>query len=128
VVERIGVTDVDLRRLLNLVDPARCGESGEFVPDSLLRDLPDALGCDEASFQVCDPYLRQWGAVQALAPDETDSNSATEGLAIYWAAFWEAFCYPQLSGDFVNVRRTACRAWGRVRGGPRFMSSRAADR
>jgi hypothetical protein len=57
VVERIGVSEADLRRLLAAVDPARGGDSAEFVPDPLLRDLPELFGCDAIAVQVVDPYL-----------------------------------------------------------------------
>src|SRR5215471_16895219 len=38
---RIGVTTTDLRQLLDVVDPARAGESGDLVPYSLLHDVAD---------------------------------------------------------------------------------------
>jgi DNA-binding CsgD family transcriptional regulator len=120
-VERVGISESDLRRLLDLVDPSRCGESGEFVPDSLLRDMPGVLGCDEVTFQTCDPYLRQWGGVQAVAPRDHDLHLDSEGLSIYWAAFWEAFCHPQLSGDFSSVRRSSDRVPG-TGPGPRWAA------
>jgi DNA-binding CsgD family transcriptional regulator len=104
VIERIGISESDLHRLLDLVDPARCGESGEFVPESLLRDLPAAFGCDDATYQVCDPYTPGVGSVQALVDDPTDDDPEITTLGR--AAFWEAFCYPQVTGDFVTVVRS----------------------
>ena len=64
-VERVGISEVDVRRLLELADPARSGEGGAFVPDSLLSDLPELFGCDDASFQQLEPYENQ-GSIQAL--------------------------------------------------------------
>jgi DNA-binding CsgD family transcriptional regulator len=113
VVGRVGISESDLRRLLELVDPARHGESGEFVPDSFLRDLPAVLGCDWATFHVMDPY-RWEGSVQELVEDPLDKIPEVDELGR--AAFWEAFCYPQRSGDFVSVTRSTDRLPGVGRG------------
>ena len=113
IIERIGIADSDLRGLLDLVDPARCGERGAHVPDSLLRDLPRAIGCDVATFQVMDPY-RWEGEVQALEDDPLDDLPDVDRLSR--AAFWEAWSYPQRSGDFVTVTRSSDRIPGVQRG------------
>jgi DNA-binding CsgD family transcriptional regulator len=114
--ERIGVSETDLRRLMDLVDPARCGEPGEFVPDSVLADLAGALGCDEASVQVMDPYRREWVGQQMFGASIIDD---AEVRAAFWPAYWEAYAYPQLSGDFVSVTRMTDALPG-VRLGPKW--------
>ena len=111
--ERVGISEADVRRLLQLVDPARCGASGEFVPDSLLRDLPAFFGCDSATFQVFDAADDQC-AVQALVPDPLDGLSELDRLGL--AAYWEAFSYPERSGDYANVIRSSDRLPGVARG------------
>lgn len=116
-VERVGVSETDLRRLLEAVDPARIGDPGEFVPDSCLRDLPELFGCDAITVQVVDPYRRQFIGIQAVRPDPLGRNSDLQQLL--WPAFWEAFSHPQRSGDFVSVTRSSHRLPG-VRWGPRW--------
>jgi DNA-binding CsgD family transcriptional regulator len=103
-VERVGISEADVRRLLELAHPARCGGSGEFVPDSLLSDLPEFFGCDDASFQEFDPYEGQ-GSTQALVEDALDELPGVNRLGL--AAYWEAFSYPQRSGDYTRITRSS---------------------
>jgi DNA-binding CsgD family transcriptional regulator len=105
-VERVGITESDLRRLLELAEPARCGGSGEFVPDSLLSDLPEFFGCDDASFQQFEPYEDQ-GSIQALVEDPLDKLPEVDRLGR--AAYWEAFSYPQRSGNYTSITRSTDR-------------------
>jgi DNA-binding CsgD family transcriptional regulator len=98
--ERIGVTESDLHALLDMVDPARCGEEGEFLPQSMLVDLADLFDCDEVEFQVAEPGRVSWQSTVSL---EGSDDPVVQ--AAFWRAFWEACGYPQLGGDFVSVLR-----------------------
>ena len=115
-VERVGISEADVRRLLELADPARCGGSGEFVPDSLLTDLPEFFGCDDATFQQFEPYEDQ-GSTQALVEDPLDELPEADRLGL--AAYWEAFSYPQRSGDYTSITRSSDRL-PQVFRGPHF--------
>jgi DNA-binding CsgD family transcriptional regulator len=101
-VERIGVSESDLRRLMDLVDRARCGQDGEYLPTSVLLDLADLLGCDEVDVQVMDPYARELAGLQTPQGLAVDSEHL---ISLFWPAFWEAYSYSQQSGDFVSVTR-----------------------
>jgi hypothetical protein len=50
---------------------------------------------------VGDPYEQGIWWVQALVDDPVDDDPEVGA-----AAFWEAFCYPQVTGDFVTVVRS----------------------
>jgi DNA-binding CsgD family transcriptional regulator len=98
--ERIGVTESDLHALLDLVDPARCGEEGQFLPQSMLVDLNDLFDCDDVEFQVADSGRVSWQSTDLL-----EGSDDPEVQAAFWRAFWEGCCYPQRNGDFVSVLR-----------------------
>ncbi len=100
---RIDVTASDLRRLLDVVDPARAGEPGDHVPYSLLRDIADLVPCDDVTFQVQDPY-HHTHSVQGVVPDDCGDLDA-ELLELWWPAFWESCAYPERSGDYTTVTR-----------------------
>jgi DNA-binding CsgD family transcriptional regulator len=117
-VEQLGVTETQLRRLLDVVDPARCGEPGAHVPGSTLVDLADLLGCDHATFQVMDPYRREI-STQSLDPSEDGPDPELD--ALWWPAFWESCSYPQRSGDYTSVIRGSDRLPG-VAAGPRWAA------
>ena len=50
----------DLRRLLGVVDPERCGEPGDELPESLLSDLAELIPCDQVAFTRLNPVRRIW--------------------------------------------------------------------
>lgn len=114
-VERIGISEADLRSLEDLLDPARAGEPGEHVPESLLQELPNVMGCDDAKYSAWDPYSRL-GSLQVSDGDGIDPYEA-----LSWPAFWEGFCYPQISGDWISVTRSTDRLPG-VRRGPKVAA------
>lgn len=100
---QIDVTTSDLRRMLDLVDPARAGEPGEYVPFSLLEDIADLVPYDAVNFQVQDLiHHRLLG--QGRVPDD-DGAPDGELLELWWPAFWESCSYPQRSGDYATVTR-----------------------
>jgi DNA-binding CsgD family transcriptional regulator len=101
----MGISEHDLRLILDVVDRNRCGKAGVHVPDSLLRDLRNLIDYDDATFQVMDPYRR------TISFQEAGSTTDQSGLdpeidALWWPAFWEHCSYPQLTGDYSNVLRS----------------------
>jgi DNA-binding CsgD family transcriptional regulator len=98
--ERLGISAADLSLILDVVDRHRCGEPGQHVPDSMLRDLAKLVPFDDATFQVMDPY-RHVMSIQAVEP----SAEGDDDLDLWWPAFWEHCSYPQRSGDYASVWR-----------------------
>ncbi len=117
---RIDVTTSDLRRLLEIVDPARAGEEGQHVPFSLLQDIGDLVPCDCVAFQVLD-LIRQTGELQGADPSEVGPDLDAEHQALWWPAFWESCSYPQRSGDYSTVIRESDVLPG-VSEGPRWAA------
>jgi DNA-binding CsgD family transcriptional regulator len=101
--EAIGISSADLRVILDVVDPDRCGEAGEHVPDSVLHDLAQLVPYDDATFQVMDPYQRMI-SIQSLEP-EPELAADADVDALWWPAFWEHCGYPLRSGDYARVIR-----------------------
>lgn len=101
--EQLCITESDLRLILDVVDPDRCGEDGEHVPDSMLRDLSRLIACDAATFQVMDPYR------QEISIQDTDDDGELDDdvLALWWPAFWEGCAYPMLTGDYATIMRSS---------------------
>ncbi len=111
--ERIGITASDMRLILDVVDRGRCGERGEHLPDSVLRDLRRLVPFDEATFQVMDPY-RHTMSVQS---DDPAAESGTiDDLDLWWPAFWEHCAYPLVSGNYSAVIRGSDDVPGQVAG------------
>jgi DNA-binding CsgD family transcriptional regulator len=100
VIEQLGISAADVSLILDVVDRHRCGEAGQHLPDSMLRDLAKLVPFDDATFQVMDPY-RHAMSVQAVEP----SDDGDGDLDLWWPAFWESCSYPQRTGDFASVWR-----------------------
>jgi DNA-binding CsgD family transcriptional regulator len=100
----IGISDRDLRLILDVVDRSRCGQAGEHVPDSLLRDLGHLIAYDDATFQVMDPYRRSL-SVQSASPEGSGDAEDAAVDDLWWAAFWESCSDPVRSGDYASVVR-----------------------
>lgn len=120
-VERVSVSEADLRRLLEAVEPARCTGPGAEVPDSSLRDLPAALGCDFASLQVTNLSAHTEFVQCPAFPDDKEFEDDPEFDRLSWLAHEEAFSYPQRSGDYVSVTRSTDTLPGVTRG-PHFWA------
>jgi DNA-binding CsgD family transcriptional regulator len=123
VTETTTLSTTDLQRLLAVVDPARCGGPGRFVPESFLSDLAALVGADDVTFQVMDPYRRTI-ALQSTDPGDNDDQD-DDITTLWWRAFWESCCYPERSGDFSSVWRTGDRLPG-VHTGPHWHAFAAA--
>jgi DNA-binding CsgD family transcriptional regulator len=118
-VTRPSIRETDLRRILDLVDPQRCGDEGEFVPQSFLTDLALLIPACDVTFEVVDPYSRTI-ALQEATADPVDDDDVDEDVSeLWWAAFWESCSYPQRSGDFSSVWRSQDSLPG-VHKGPRW--------
>jgi hypothetical protein len=100
--ETIGISETDLRHLLDVVDRDRCGGPGEHIPTSVLCDLVTVVACDDVTFQVMDPY-RQTGSIQDSGAVEYSGDE--EEWDLWWPAFWEHCSYSLRSGDYVSVTR-----------------------
>lgn len=101
--ERMTIADADLRLILDVVDRARAGERGAYVPHSALRDLTALVPFDDATFQVMD--LRA-ATVSLQSVDDPEAFN-DEDLDLWWPAFWEHCAYPQHSSDYVSVIRAS---------------------
>jgi DNA-binding CsgD family transcriptional regulator len=119
---RMNVSEADLRRLIDVLDLARCGEPGTFLPDSVLSDLGELIGCVDVYVSVLDPYRRTWGGIQHFGWMEEYGDDV---LAVYWPGFWEAYSHPQRSGDFVSVTRRTDRLPG-IQRGPLWLAMQKA--
>ncbi len=97
-----GTSAAELSLMLDVVDRHRCGETGQHVPDSLLRDLAKLVPFDDATFQVMDPYRHVISIQSVESPAAEDDREAVD---LWWPAFWEHCSYPQRSGDFATVWR-----------------------
>jgi len=92
-----------MRQVLDVVDPAAHTGDGEYVPWSMLHALAAVIGCDEASFQVMNPWRRQVSVqaiteeadvVRAAAHPPTPAAAAAalageeDHMALFWRGFW----------------------------------------
>jgi DNA-binding CsgD family transcriptional regulator len=100
VIGQLGISAADVSLILDVVDRHRCGEAGQHVPDSMLRDLAKLVPFDDATFQVMDPY-RHAMSIQAVEPSDAEDGH----LDLWWPAFWEGCSYPQCTGDYASVWR-----------------------
>ena len=99
--ERLGISAADLRLILDVVDRHRCGEPGQHVPDSMLRDLAQARPVRRRDLPGDGPLPPRdvhpgRRAVRAEGDDDLD---------LWWPAFWENCSYPQRTGDYATVWR-----------------------
>ena len=120
---RMSVSETDLRRLMDVLDAARCGEPGELLPSFVLTDLADVFDCSDVCVSMLDPYRHIWGGIQH--PDWLEEYDE-EVREVFWPGFWEAYSHPQRSGDFVSVTRRTDRLPG-VHRGPRWVAMQEAS-
>ena len=96
--ERIGISTSDLRRLMDIVDPARCGEAGEELPYSTLADLAELLPCDEVAFNRSNQAERRFSWQNA---EESGVDIGSEDLAWDAVADWQSA--PEYGSSVVEV-------------------------
>jgi DNA-binding CsgD family transcriptional regulator len=92
-----GVTVHDLELLRRIIDPDRPCATEDSVPQSLLEDVADLVGCDDVTLQVMD-HRTKYVHLQSTTDEGEDEDP--EVLALFWRDFWESSCsYPQRTGS-----------------------------
>ena len=106
---RVTMSSRDLRRLIDLGDPARLADEGDVFPESVLRELADVVACDNVTYSVNDAYRRRnLGIVSVICYDGMSSASDDAAMnAFYWRHFWSfpQCSYPDRTGDWTSVDR-----------------------
>ena len=99
--ERLGVSTSDLRRLLDIVDPARCGEAGEELPYSTLADLAELLPCDEISITRANLTERRvwWQTAEEAGQGATEED-------LFWPAAQDWHDSPDFCPSGVEASET----------------------
>ncbi len=95
-----GISERDLRRLLDVVSPDAVASDSDEIPEQVLRGLAELIPSACVSFFVMDTRRREVFAGQEvlmadLPPDTADSD------ALFFDAYWDCVscCWPELSGD-----------------------------
>jgi DNA-binding CsgD family transcriptional regulator len=106
---RVSISSRDLRRLIDVGDPARLDDDGGLFPESILRELADVVPCDNVTYTVNDAYRRgNLGGVSLICYDGLSSASDDAAMnAFYWQHFWSLpqCSYPDRTGDWTRVVR-----------------------
>jgi DNA-binding CsgD family transcriptional regulator len=106
---RVSMSTRDLRRLIDLGDPARFDDDGGVFPESILCELTDVVACDNVTYTVNDAYRRgNLGGVSLICYDGMSSASDDAEMdAFYWRHFWSfpQCSYPDRTGDWTRVVR-----------------------
>jgi DNA-binding CsgD family transcriptional regulator len=115
VAARWGVTEQDLRTVLELVDPRQLDQREEPEPDdvfprSLLADFASLLGADSAWYGSSMTRSWQDGVMQAVHPDGTDRTGVEAGEAgqdDFWRGYFSCAytSYSMRSGDYHSVHK-----------------------
>jgi hypothetical protein len=104
---RVSMSSRDLRRLIDLGDPARLDDEGGVFPASILRELAHVVPCDNVTCSVNDAYRRRnLGGVSLICYDGMSSASDDAAMdAFYWRHFWSfpQCSYPDRTGDWTRV-------------------------
>ena len=77
---RLSVTTKDLRRLLDVTDPAQGDEPGGPLPWSLLSGLMDLVGCDAVTYESHDIGNSAVRHHQATSSDPAGDTFETEAV------------------------------------------------
>ena len=115
--DQLSITTKDLRRLLDLTNPAKVDEPGSPMPWSLLTGLVNLVGCDGVTYESHDVANTTVIHHQSTSrfdggrdfADETVQNS-------FWSLYWRGLCdYWPRTGDYTSVRRMFaeqhCESW-----------------
>ena len=104
---RLSVTTKDLRRLLDVTDPAQGDEPGGPLPWSLLSGLMDLVGCDAVTYESHDIGNSAVRHHQATSSDPAGDTFETEAVrSSFWDLYWGGLCdYWPRTGDYTSVRR-----------------------
>lgn len=99
--ERLTVTNQDMRRVEGLLDPRLpCGPEDDIAP-GFLEALRDMIGCDDVTLQVMDLDRRYIRMQESVDEPALDPDLEAELERVFWEGFWEALgcSYPQRTGD-----------------------------
>ena len=106
---RVSMSSRDLRRLIDLGDPARLDDEGGLFPKSILYERADVVPCGNVTYSVNDAYRRcNLGGVSLICYDGMSSASDDAEMdAFYWRDFWSfpQCSYPDRTGDWTRVVR-----------------------
>jgi DNA-binding CsgD family transcriptional regulator len=104
---RLSVTTKDLRRLLDLTDPAHLDEPGSPLPWSLLTGLMDLVGCDGVTYESHD--VAKTTVIHHQSTSRFDGGDGFGDDAVqksFWKLYWRGLCdYWPRTGDYTSVRR-----------------------
>ncbi|HEY4567932.1 MAG TPA: response regulator transcription factor [Kribbella sp.] len=101
--ERLTVTESDLRRMLGVVDHDRRGGAGHEFPREVLRALRDLIPADDITFQVSRPHDRVFIGLEELTSQPPDLGDGCDEL--FWQLYWrhKTCSRPQRTGDHETV-------------------------
>ncbi len=106
---RVSISSRDLRRLIDVGDPARLDDDGGLFPESILRELAEVVACDNVTYTANDAYRRgNLGGLSLICYDGMSSASDDAAMnAFYWRHFWSfpQCSYPDRAGDWTSVVR-----------------------
>jgi DNA-binding CsgD family transcriptional regulator len=99
--ERLTVTNQDMRRLEGLLDPSLPCEPEDDIAPGFLDALRDLIGCDDVTIQVMDLDRRSIRLQESSAEPELDPDLGAELERVFWEGFWDNLgcSYPQRTGD-----------------------------
>ncbi|MET9273942.1 LuxR C-terminal-related transcriptional regulator [Kribbella sp. NPDC003557] len=99
----MGVTERDLRQLLDVVECGRQADPEELFPRELLAALAELVPAEDATFQLSRPLDRVVVGVEEHSVEEDLVPPGWEDL--FWRSYWEGetCCRPQLTGDYKSV-------------------------
>lgn len=99
----MGVTERDLRRLLDVVECGRQADPEELFPRGLLTALTGLIPAEDVTFQVTRPLDRVVVGVEECTVEADMVPPGWEEL--FWRSYWEGetCCRPQLTGDYTSV-------------------------
>jgi DNA-binding CsgD family transcriptional regulator len=105
--DHLSITTKDLRRLLDLTDPARVDEPGNPLPWSLLTGLMNLVGCDGVTYESHDVANTTVIHHQSTSRFDGGGNFADEAVQnSFWGLYWHGLCdYWPRTGDYTSVRR-----------------------
>lgn len=103
---RFSLTVTNLRRLVELTDPARIDEQGRPLPWSVLRGMADVIGCDAVCYESRDLRTHTVINRQATFKPSPRGDTASNGRS-FWSQYWYG-CWDDWppDGDYPVAHRT----------------------
>jgi DNA-binding CsgD family transcriptional regulator len=99
--ERLTVTNQDMRRVEGLLDPSLPCEPEDDIAPGFLEALRDLIGCDDVTLQVMDLDRRYIRLQESIDEPARDPDLEAELERVFWESFWDNLgcSYPQRTGD-----------------------------